>query len=90
MHPVFHIYLLKKCGGDPTPVVPLENVAVKDSHSYADVSVKIIDYHVRRLRKKEGASLKVFWTSQYVDGATWEAEVVLKTKHPHLFFPIPL
>ena len=37
VHLVFHISLLKKCVGDPTCIVPLESVAVKDSLSYEDV-----------------------------------------------------
>ena len=43
VHPVFHISLLKKCVGDPASIVPLESVAVKDSLSYEDVPVKILD-----------------------------------------------
>ncbi|WMV25849.1 hypothetical protein MTR67_019234 [Solanum verrucosum] len=43
VHPVFHISLLKKCVGDPASVVPLETVAVKDSLSYEDVPVEILD-----------------------------------------------
>ena len=45
-HPVFHISLLKKCVGDPAFIVPLESVAVKDSHSYEDVPVEILDRQV--------------------------------------------
>ena len=70
VHPVFHISLLKKCVGDPTSIVPLEIVAEKDSISYEDVPVEILDRQVRRLRNKEVASVKVFWRSQSVDGAT--------------------
>ncbi|KAH0781489.1 hypothetical protein KY290_001087 [Solanum tuberosum] len=40
-------------------VVPLESVAVTDSLSYEDVPVEILDRHVRRLRNKEVASVKV-------------------------------
>ncbi|WMV24582.1 hypothetical protein MTR67_017967 [Solanum verrucosum] len=59
VHPVFHISLLKKCVGDPASIVPLESVAVKDSFSYEDVPVEILDRQVRRLRNKEVASVKV-------------------------------
>ncbi|KAK4706302.1 hypothetical protein R3W88_034142 [Solanum pinnatisectum] len=60
VHPVFHISLLKKCVGDPTSVVPLETMAVKDSLSYEDVPVEILDRQVRRLRNKEVALVKVW------------------------------
>ena len=43
VHPVFHISLLKKCVGDPAFVLPLESVALKDSLSYEDVPVEILD-----------------------------------------------
>ena len=85
VHPVFHISLLKKCVGDQTSIVPLESVTVKDSLSYEDVPVEILDRQVRRLRSKEVALVKVLWRSQSIEGATWEAEVVMKAKYPHLF-----
>ena len=33
VHPVFQVSLLKECIGDPTIVVPLESMGVKDSFS---------------------------------------------------------
>ena len=59
MHPVFHILLLKKCVGVLASVVQLKSVPVKDSHSYEDVPVDILDNQVRRLRHKEVVSVKV-------------------------------
>ena len=85
VHPVFHISLLKKCMGDPTFIVLLESVAVKDSLSYEDVPVEILDRQVRRLRNKKVASVMVLWRSQSVKGATWEAEAAMKAKYPYLF-----
>ncbi|WMV18699.1 hypothetical protein MTR67_012084 [Solanum verrucosum] len=41
---VFHISLLRKCVGDPTFIVPLESVAVKDSLTYKEEQVEIL-YH---------------------------------------------
>ena len=58
---------------------------MKDSISYEDVPVDILDRQVRRLRNKEVASVKILWRSQSIEGATWEAEVVMKAKYPHLF-----
>ena len=85
VHSVFHISLLKKCVGDPTSIVPLESVAVKDSLSYEDVPVDILDLHVKRLRNKEVASVKVLWRSQSIEGATLEEEAAMNSKYPHLF-----
>ncbi|WMV19458.1 hypothetical protein MTR67_012843 [Solanum verrucosum] len=70
VYPIFYISLLKKCVGDPTYIVPLESVVVKDSLTYEDVPVEILDHQVRRLRNEEVASVKVLWRSQYVERAT--------------------
>ncbi|WMV50527.1 hypothetical protein MTR67_043912 [Solanum verrucosum] len=72
VYPVFHISLLKKCVGDPASVVPLKIVVIKDSLSYEDVPIEILDRQVRRLRNKEVASIKVLWMSQSVEEVTWE------------------
>ncbi|WMV36766.1 hypothetical protein MTR67_030151 [Solanum verrucosum] len=87
--PVFHISLLKKCVGDPTSIVPLESMAVKDSLYYEDIPVEILDRQVRILRNKEVTSVKVLWKSQSVEGATWEAEAAMKSKYLTSFLPIP-
>ncbi|WMV09014.1 hypothetical protein MTR67_002399 [Solanum verrucosum] len=70
---------------DRASVVPLESVAVKDSLSYKDVPAEILDRQVRRLRNKEVALVNVWWRSQSVEGASWEAEAAMKAKYPHLF-----
>ncbi|WMV57745.1 hypothetical protein MTR67_051130 [Solanum verrucosum] len=46
VHLVFHISLLKKCVGDPASIVPLECVAVKDSLTYDDVLLEILNHQV--------------------------------------------
>ena len=70
VHPVFHISLLKKCVGGPTSIVLLESVSVKDSISYEDVPVEILQRQVRRLINKEVTSVMVLWRSQSVEGTT--------------------
>ena len=58
---------------------------MKDSLSYEDVLIEILDSLARRLRNKEVTSVKVLWRSQSVEGGTWEAEAAIKAKNPHLF-----
>ncbi|WMV09629.1 hypothetical protein MTR67_003014 [Solanum verrucosum] len=52
VHPVFHISLLKKCVGDPTSIVPLESVVVKDSLTSEEVPIEILDRQNIKRRKK--------------------------------------
>ncbi|WMV42092.1 hypothetical protein MTR67_035477 [Solanum verrucosum] len=85
VYPVFHISLLKKCVGDPASLVPLESVVVKDSLTFKEVQVDILDRKVRKLRNKEVTSVKVLWRSQSVEEATWKAEAVIKAKYHHIF-----
>lgn len=63
VHQVFHISFLKKCVGILTSIVPLESVSVKDSLTYDEISVDIIDRQVRRLRNKFVIFIKVLWMS---------------------------
>ncbi|WMV33473.1 hypothetical protein MTR67_026858 [Solanum verrucosum] len=46
VHPTFHDSLLKKCVGDPTSIVPLEGLGVKENLSYEEVLVEILDQKV--------------------------------------------
>ncbi|WMV19777.1 hypothetical protein MTR67_013162 [Solanum verrucosum] len=73
VHPVFHISMLKKCMGDPSLIIPTENIEIKDSLSYEKIPVQILDRQVHKLRTKEVASVRVLWRNQFVEEATWEA-----------------
>ncbi|KAK4717930.1 hypothetical protein R3W88_016268 [Solanum pinnatisectum] len=90
VHPVFHISMLKNCIGDLTSIIPLEGLGVDESLSYEEVPVDILDQQVKRLRNKEIASMKVLWRNHLVEGATWEAEAVIKSRYPHLFPSTPI
>ncbi|KAH0784270.1 hypothetical protein KY290_003868 [Solanum tuberosum] len=85
VHPVFHASILKKCMGDPSLIIPTENIGVKDSLSYEEIPIQILDRQVRKLRAKEVASVKVLWRNQFFEEATWEVEEDMKKRYPHLF-----
>ncbi|WMV38974.1 hypothetical protein MTR67_032359 [Solanum verrucosum] len=87
VHPVFHISILKKCMGDPSLIIPNEDIGIKDNLSYEEITVQILDRQVRRLKTKEVASAKVLWRNQFVEKDTWEADEDMKKRHPHLFEP---
>ncbi|XP_049369927.1 uncharacterized protein LOC125834816 [Solanum verrucosum] len=59
IYPVFHISILKKCLGNPSLIVPTENIGIKDGLSYEEMPIQILDRQVRKLRTKEVASIKV-------------------------------
>ncbi|XP_070045130.1 uncharacterized protein [Nicotiana tomentosiformis] len=48
-------------GGYPTLIVPVETIEVNEDLTYEVISIDILDRHVRKLRKKEIASVKVLW-----------------------------
>ncbi|WMV59480.1 hypothetical protein MTR67_052865 [Solanum verrucosum] len=70
VHPVFHIFTLKKCMGDPSLIIPTEDIGIKDNLSYEEILVQILDRQVRKLRTKEVASVKILWRNQFVEEAT--------------------
>ncbi|XP_070045447.1 uncharacterized protein [Nicotiana tomentosiformis] len=43
------------------------------------------DRHVRKLRTKDVASVKVLWRNRNMKEMTWEAEEEMKSKYPYLF-----
>ncbi|XP_070022204.1 uncharacterized protein [Nicotiana sylvestris] len=85
VHPVFHVSLLRKCIGDPSRIMPIDDINVAEDLSYAKVPVAILDLRVRNLRTKEVASVKVLWRNNNIEEMTWEAEEEMRKKDPHLF-----
>lgn len=44
VHPVFHIFMLKKYVDDLSLILPLETIRIKDSLSYGKILVQILDF----------------------------------------------
>ena len=53
--------------------------------SYEEEPVAILDREIRKLRSREIASIKVQWKNRPVEEATWEKEVDMQERYPHLF-----
>ena len=84
VHPLFHALMLKKYLRDPKFILPIKGLGVDEYLSYEEVPVEIYDRHVKRLRNKEVATVKVLWRNHLVKGATWEARDDMRSCYPHL------
>ncbi|XP_015086941.1 uncharacterized protein LOC107030050 [Solanum pennellii] len=89
VHPVFYVSMLKKYVGDPTSIVSLEGIEIKENLYYEEVLVEILYRKVKKLRDKEVSSVKVQWRNHLVEGATREAKSDRMSQYPHLFLSTP-
>ncbi|WMV25129.1 hypothetical protein MTR67_018514, partial [Solanum verrucosum] len=85
VHRVFQISTLKKCMDNPSLIIPIKDIGIKDNLSYEEIHVQILDRQVRKLRIMEVATVKVLWRNHFVKEATWEAKKDMKKRYPHLF-----
>ncbi|WMV55074.1 hypothetical protein MTR67_048459 [Solanum verrucosum] len=46
--PKFHVFMLKKCIGDPVSIIPLEGLGVDENLSYEEVPIEILDREAKR------------------------------------------
>ena len=85
VHPVFHVSMLKRYHGDGNYIIRWDLVLLDENLSYEEEPVAILDREVRKLRSREIASVKVQWKNRSVEESTWEKEVGMQEKYPHLF-----
>ena len=63
----------------------MDSVLLDENLSYEEEPVAILDREVRKLRSRDIASVKVQWKNRSVEESTWEKEVDMQEKYPHLF-----
>ncbi|XP_050873247.1 uncharacterized protein LOC127075804, partial [Lathyrus oleraceus] len=85
LHDVFHVSQLRKYIADPSHVVPLDDVQVRDNLTVDTSPVRIEDREVKKLRGKEIALVKVIWGGVANGNITWELEDKMRESYPELF-----
>ncbi|XP_057540678.1 uncharacterized protein LOC130818528 [Amaranthus tricolor] len=85
VHDVFHISQLQRYIPDKSHVLDPEPLDLDENLSYEEKPIKIIDSKVRSTRRKDIKMVKVLWANQRTQEATWETEVSMREKYPHLF-----
>ena len=78
LHPVFHVSQLRRYNPDPSHVLAVDEVQVKDNLTYTAQPQKITDRRMKSLRGKEIALVKVQWGPDEGD-STWELEDRVKS-----------
>ena len=76
---------MKKYNPDASHVLQPELIELDESLTYEERPVKILDSKVRQTRKKGIKIVKVLWSNQEAEEATWEAEDEMRKKYPELF-----
>nr|KYP69378.1 Retrotransposable element Tf2 [Cajanus cajan] len=73
LHDVFHVSQLRKYVHDPSHVVELDDVQVKENLTYEKLPVAVVDHKLKELRGKFIPLVKVLWDAATGE-ATWEVE----------------
>jgi len=85
LHNVFHVSQLHKYIHDPSHVIELDDVQVKENLTYETLPLRIEDRRTKHLRGKEILLVKVIWEGASGEDATWELESQMREAHPSLF-----
>ncbi|XP_058068388.1 uncharacterized protein LOC131217467 [Magnolia sinica] len=89
IHNVFHISMLKKYTPDDSHIISWEQIELTDDASYTEEPIRILDHKKQVLQTKTIPLVKVLWSHHGEEEATWEREVKVKEKYPHLFSNTP-
>ncbi|XP_058732932.1 uncharacterized protein LOC131604514 [Vicia villosa] len=85
LHDVFHVSQLRRYIADPSHVVQLDDVQVRDNLTVETSPMRIEDRKVKKLRGKEIVLVKVIWDGVADGNITWELEDKMKELYLELF-----
>ena len=85
IHDVFHVSMLRKYISDPSHVLQVQPIELKEDLSYREEAVQILERKEQVLRKKTIRLVKVLWRHHGIEEATWESEDQIKRSYPTLF-----
>ena len=85
LHDVFHVSQLRKYISDPSHVIHMDDVQVRDNLTVEMVPVRIADREINTLGGKEIALVKVVWLGAAGESMTRELESKMRDSYPELF-----
>ena len=85
VHNVFHVFQLRKYVHDPSHIIQPETIEFDETLTFEEKPIKILDTKTRCTWNKEIKLVKILWTNQQIEEATWEIEVDMRKRYPELF-----
>ncbi|XP_074300980.1 uncharacterized protein LOC141632324 [Silene latifolia] len=82
VHNVFHVSQLRKNISDPSHVIEAETIELEDALTYMETPKEILDRKVRKTKHGETVLVKILWSNDQINEATWEAEEEIKERYP--------
>ncbi|XP_052724038.1 uncharacterized protein LOC128193889 [Vigna angularis] len=84
LHSVFHVSQLRKYVPDPSHILEIEDIQIREDLSVEVQPVCIEDTKTKELRGKTINLVRVVWDRRTCD-STWELEEEMKQLYPQLF-----
>lgn len=85
LHNMFYVSQLWKYVYDPSHVIQMNDLEVRDNMTVETWPVRIEDREVKRLREKMIILAKVIWIEPTREIITWESDIRMKELYPELF-----
>ncbi|XP_050915024.1 uncharacterized protein LOC127129976 [Lathyrus oleraceus] len=85
LHDLFHVSQLRKYVLDPSHVISMDDVQVRNNLTVEALPIRIDDRELKQLRGKEIALVKVVWGGDARRNMTWELESKIREAYPELF-----
>jgi len=87
VHSVFHISMLRKHLRDQEQyqVSDISDIQLEQDFSTVEVPIRILAKETKQLRNKTIPLVKVQWSRQGTEEASWEREEHMRRDYPHLF-----
>ncbi|XP_062100939.1 uncharacterized protein LOC133806873 [Humulus lupulus] len=85
VHNVFHVSMLRKYTPNPSHIIEYEAIPLQEDVTCEEQPNRILARELKVLRNREILVVKVLWRNHREDGATWELELELYEKYPHMF-----
>ena len=77
--------MLWRYRSDPSHILPVQDIQVKEDFTFNEEPKAILDHEIRQLRNKQVPLIKVLWQHHNMEEVTWEPKSTIRVQYPQLF-----